>query len=897
MSKLYQDAQFRWLKPAEVHYILQNYENDQLKNETPQLPPSGSLFLFNKRVLRLFRRDGHNWRKKKDQRTVGEAHERLKVGNVEALNCYYAHGEDNPYFQRRIYWILDPALEHIVLVHYRDITKGKLASGSNPLLSPESSLTIGPGFYGGRNQQNASLSNTHNNPSPGSADVAPRSQSDVFDHWNGINKVEFGSSFDAEVDETFETIETDQSLNNDIIKELEPILGSELSGRHNYEGKVPTQSQHQTILHCSEDYEYCKKHCEDDGLCDSPWHQMPDASEESHLRSPSQDKDTSFWSEILDSSEALSSAGGNQPMEGSEGYWSFFREMHKGVPSLPSFMESKVTKFDESVLHHGDVGLTVAENHKFTILEVIPDWGYKGESTKVIIVGSFLCDPSISTWKCMFGGTEVPVDIIKEGVIRCKAPPHLSGKVSLCITSGNRESCSEVRDFEFRVKATMSSVDVQSTEATRSPEELLLLVRFAQMLLHGSSGKNENNTEPDSFLFRNLTEENDSWNCIIGDLLMGCGSSLEITNWLIEELLNDKLQTWITMRWKGPDQASCFLSRKEHSIIHMVAGLGFEWALTPVLRMGVNINFRDINGWTALHWAAKHGREKMVAVLIASGAFTWAVTDPTSEDPTGKTPASIASINGHIGLAAYLSESALTSHLSSLTLEESHLSKRSAEIEADRTISSLTEGVISTSEDRSSLKDTLAAVRTAAQAAARIQLAFRVHSFRKRQQKLATDGVHGIADMHKLYDTSSHNSAALSIQKKYRGWKGRKNYLSLHKKVVKIQAHVRGFQARKYYRVFCWAVRILDRVVLRWWRKGVGLRSFHPEKESNGDSEDEDIIKVYRKEKVETAIQDAVSRVLSIVSSPEARQQYSRMLEKFRQAKAVLGSTSSEAAT
>lgn len=39
----------------------------------------GSLFLFNKRVLRFFRRDGHNWRKKRDGRTVGEAHERLKV--------------------------------------------------------------------------------------------------------------------------------------------------------------------------------------------------------------------------------------------------------------------------------------------------------------------------------------------------------------------------------------------------------------------------------------------------------------------------------------------------------------------------------------------------------------------------------------------------------------------------------------------------------------------------------------------------------------------------------------------------------------------------------------------------------------------------------------------------
>lgn len=41
--------------------------------------PGGSLFLFNKRVLRYFRKDGHSWRRKKDGRTVGEAHERLKV--------------------------------------------------------------------------------------------------------------------------------------------------------------------------------------------------------------------------------------------------------------------------------------------------------------------------------------------------------------------------------------------------------------------------------------------------------------------------------------------------------------------------------------------------------------------------------------------------------------------------------------------------------------------------------------------------------------------------------------------------------------------------------------------------------------------------------------------------
>lgn len=30
-------------------------------------------------MLKFFRKDGHSWRKRKDQRTIAEAHERLKV--------------------------------------------------------------------------------------------------------------------------------------------------------------------------------------------------------------------------------------------------------------------------------------------------------------------------------------------------------------------------------------------------------------------------------------------------------------------------------------------------------------------------------------------------------------------------------------------------------------------------------------------------------------------------------------------------------------------------------------------------------------------------------------------------------------------------------------------------
>lgn len=192
-------------------------------------------------------------------------------------------------------------------------------------------------------------------------------------------------------------------------------------------------------------------------------------------------------------------------------------------------------------------------------------------------------------------------------------------------------------------------------------------------------------------------------------------------------------------------------------------------------------------------------REKMVAVLVASGASAGAVTDPSSQDPIGKTPASVAATHGHKGLAGYLSEVALTSHLSSLTLEESEISRGCAEVEAERTVNNISKSSLEANEDQIPLKNTLAAVRNAAQAAARIQSAFRAHSFRRRQQRevgvsiddygISSDDIQGLSAMSKLAfrNPRDYNSAAVSIQKKYRGWKGRKDFLALRQKVVKIQ--------------------------------------------------------------------------------------------------------------
>ncbi|XP_059285282.1 calmodulin-binding transcription activator 4-like isoform X8 [Lycium ferocissimum] len=935
VNDLVREGRFRWLRPAEVLFILQNHEDRQLAHQPPQKPASGSMFLFNKRVLRYFRKDGHNWRKKKDGRAVGEAHERLKVGNAEALNCYYAHGEKNPNFQRRSYWMLDPAYEHIVLVHYRDITEGKqiaaFMSQSSPVsstfcLSPSLSSTQHPGFTVVGSE---SCQQYQNESSPGYGEIC----SDAVINSNGMNvsditgRTEGVSSLPrVEISQALRRLEEQLSLNDDSSGEIYPLY-SEIENSNDAENLVhdknslfQIQDNSNNLLLQPHSGESSESQDQLLNLDDNMWKEMLD-----HCRSSpaaeSQAKCFGKW----DENGMLQTSSGSVPIEATESdRWPKFggkEALESSLTNLKqvddfkyparaqintfgSYPDQYTTIFDQDQIgtsFEADMSLTIVQKQKFTIHDISPDWGYSSETTKVVIVGSYLCNPSDYTWTCMFGDIEVPVQIIKEGAIRCQAPPHLPGKVALCITTGNRVSCSEVREFEYRVKIDDrgQSILPEVGGASKSSEELLLLVRFVQMLLSDSSVQKGDGSESNNDILEKSKASEDSWSQVIESLFFGTSASMITVDWLLQELLKDKLQQWLSSKLQEKDnQIGYSLSRKEQGIIHMIAGLGFEWALHPILNAGVSVNFRDISGWTALHWAARFGRETMVASLIASGAFAGAVTDPSSKDPFGKTAASIASSCGHKGVAGYLSEVALTSHLKSLTLEESELSKGTADVEAEKTISSVSTTSPVTHEDQLSLKDTLDAVRNAAQAAARIQSAFRAHSFRKRRLReaacaattcgdeywiLSNDAL-GLSAASKLAfrNTRDYNSAALSIQKKYRGWKCRKDFLAFRLKVVKIQAHVRGYQVRKEYKV-CWAVGILEKVVLRWRRRGVGLRGFRLEEEP---IEDEDILKLFRKKKVDAAINEAVSRVLSMVDSPEARRQYHRILEKYRQAKA-----------
>lgn len=189
-------------------------------------------------------------------------------------------------------------------------------------------------------------------------------------------------------------------------------------------------------------------------------------------------------------------------------------------------------------------------------------------------------------------------------------------------------------------------------------------------------------------------------------------------------------------------------------------------------------------------------REETVVALVNIGADPAALEDPTSKSPDGRTAADVASSCGHKGIAGFLAEAHLTSHLSLLSLKDWVISDNTNVPESALTFEGETDDV--------SLKGSLAALRNSVQVAAKIHTAFRVSSFRQREMREKEKKEHVdvlddvtvvslIGNRLKLGPSARsnseplHSAAAVKIQQKYRGWKGRKEFLKIRDKIVKIQ--------------------------------------------------------------------------------------------------------------
>ncbi|KAL3728749.1 hypothetical protein ACJRO7_033344 [Eucalyptus globulus] len=979
------DAQHRWLRPAEICEILQNYKKFQIAPEPANMPPSGSLFLFDRKVLRYFRKDGHNWRKKRDGKTVKEAHERLKAGSIDVLHCYYAHGEHNENFQRRTYWMLEEELSHIVLVHYLEVKGNRM--NIHRIKDTEETISLSHETEA-NHETNSSLSSiSHQNnyqvpsqttdsssPQASEYEDAESAYSNQANSGNhsivdfqeaGMQNIDTGHS-DPYYPASDSTDDYQQNLSlkpgmdflslsrADITRECnvaglalepqknldfsswEPLLESCTSGGQSTLIQVLGSSAQPVTP------DIMPKHTHDtleqlftDGISTKQEIGIQSQDQEElqvHLTNKIAESVSTenghHSNSFLDGNVALEvktgcPSMGKQPFanilaeEGLKKIDSFNRWMSKQLGDVNALLGQSSTgaywsaivnddgiDSSDSQEHDNNFMLTpsLSQEQLFSIIDFSPSWTYAGLEIKVLITGRFLRsqqDAELCKWSCMFGEVEVPAEVMADGVLRCHAPVHKAGRVPFYVTCSNRVACSELREFEFRVN---NSQDVISADTKDGSINETLYMRFTKLLcsntLRLSNSNIGENSQLRSKICSLLKDDDAHWDHVM-ESTSDEFSTEGVREQFFQKLLKEKLCEWLIEKAAEGGKGASVLDEGGQGVLHFASALGYDWALQPTIIAGVSVNFRDANGWTALHWAASFGRERTVASLISLGAAPGALTDPTPKYTTGRTPADLASANGHKGIAGYLAESALSAHLSLLNLDTAggdacHGSGgKAVQTISERSPTPIREGDLPSGV---SLKDSLAAVCNATQAAARIHQVFRVQSFQRKQLREFGDDNHGISDEHALTLVASKvykpgqvdeplHAAAIRIQNKFRGWKGRKEFLITRQRIVKIQAHFRGHQVRKNRKNILWSVGIVEKVILRWRRKGSGLRGFKREEltdtssmqDASSNEDEYDFLKEGRKQ-TEERLEKALARVKSMVQYPEARDQYRRLL-------------------
>ncbi|WOL00294.1 calmodulin-binding transcription activator 5-like isoform X2 [Canna indica] len=912
VEKLLEDARTRWFRPNEVHAVLSNYTLFKIQPQPIDNPTSGRVLLFDRKMLRNFRKDGHNWKKKKDGKTIQEAHEKLKIGNEDRIHVYYARSEGDPNFYRRCYWLLDKSLERIVLVHYRQTLedngfqqipasvqctetlslKKKMHnhSPSTPVHSATGSAhseVLGSAFA-----SEEINSGDHHVRSTGSAGTSTiDNYTDFQNHELSLHEIN--------------TLEWEE-LVGDTAHNDAPLIrdGDDLAYDQQRNGFANTMSNGGFLLNgIAAGFSSASPSnvTSGDDCC-------VDRSNGGYLQA---EKDKDMTSISL-STENLNHQVVEFDLDAivhNENTTIYPDDFLLSQNSFGNLLDDLQLQVSSSV---GDEvsSMTTLGDHTFNIIEISPGWSYSTEETKVIVVGYFSESKKhllSSNIYCVFGELCVEAEMVQPGVYRCKSLPQPPGQVDLFLTMDGHTPISQVLSFEYRClpdnpldgRVILSEDDFNNLKWEDYQKRLAYLLfstsNNASILSGRISVKSLNEAKEFSLVTSSLIEKN--WMNLLKPDNTNMLSSEPSREDFLELILRSKLQEWLYLKIAQGCETTSHDSQGL-GIIHLCAILNYTWAVRLYSLSGLSLDFRDTQGWTALHWAAHYGREKMVAALLSAGANPSLVTDPTSESRGGRTAADLASKQGYEGLAAYLAEKGLTAHFQAMSLS-GNISTHG--MPTTPTVANSNVHLMNLSEQECCLKESLAAYRNAADAADRIQSAIRERALKLQTKAIqlvkpemeASEIVAAMKIQHAFhnYNRRKMMKAAARIQSHFRTWKIRRDFVNMRKKAIKIQAAFRGHQERKQYRKICWSVGVLEKSILRWRLKRKGLRGIQVENakamrldiepESTGE---EEFYRVSR-EQAEDRVQRSVVRVQAMFRSYRAQQEYRRMKMVYEQAK------------
>ncbi|KAK1390394.1 Calmodulin-binding transcription activator 5 [Heracleum sosnowskyi] len=885
IGKVMEEAKSRWLRPNEIHAILCNHKYFTVYVKPINLPPGGMMVLFDRKMLRNFRKDGHNWKKKKDGKTVKEAHEHLKVGNDEKIHVYYAHGEDNPTFVRRCYWLLDKRLENIVLVHYRD-TQESQGSPSTPINSNSCSILSEPSVSQLLSEESDSVVDQVYYTSK-KAHLHPNEN--IQDHEYRIHEIN--------------TLEWDELVvpedPNQLIAPEAGIISS-FEKQNQYERSCYTRNE--ALFENGSSLQFSPLSAD---ICSAENNSLRNFSDLAAENNPDHFSISSNVFSGIVNGQIASDSFDTINKDGLQSEDSFGRWMSSVITDSPDSVLTGDQNLESSISTNQKTSTSVDHYQPsfseqiFSITDVSPTSTLTTEETKILVVGYFH-EAHSPFGKCnllvVCGDECVPAELVQPGVYRSFVSPHKAGLVDLYLSFDGQKSISQVVNFEYKSPQTEKLINLSDDELKWV--EFQNQMRLAHLLFSTSRRLGTYSTIlsqsalKEAKLFAQKTSQiGNEWASFLKYIKDNRLSFPQAKDNLFELTLQNRLRDWLLERIAERCKVTDYDDQGQ-GVIHLCAILGYKWAIYQFSLSGLSLDYRDKFGWTALHWAASCGREDMVATLLSAGAKPNLVTDPTSENPGGCTAADLASKHGYDGLAAYLAEKGLLQHFADMTIA----GNVSGSLQITTT-NPTSPGIFT--EDELYLKDTLSAYRTAADAAARIQAAFREQSLKVQADAVKfsnpeDDARSVIAAMKIQHAYRNHGTrkkmlAAVQIQHRFRTWKMRRDFLKLRHHTIKIQAVYRGYQERRQYRKIIFAVGVVEKAILRWRMKGKGFRGLHVPDEASKDSEQEgeveEFFKASRKQ-AEERIERSVIRVQAMFRSKRAQEDYRRM--KLAHIKATL---------
>ncbi|WVZ65971.1 hypothetical protein U9M48_015251 [Paspalum notatum var. saurae] len=881
-DKLMAEAGMRWFRPNEIYAVLSNYARFKVHAQPIDKPMSGTVVLYDRKVVRNFRKDGHNWKKKKDGKTVQEAHEKLKIGNEEKVHVYYARGEDDPNFFRRCYWLLDKDLERIVLVHYRQTSEENAIPPPHTEAEVAEAPPINVIHYTSPLTSTDSASARTELSSSAAAAAAPE---EINSHGGG--------AISSETDDHGSSLE---SFWADLLESsMKNSSGDGGSLTSNHQINHGTQHSGNNIFNTN---------AKSNAIFSPPTNVVSEAYANPGLNQVSESyfgplkqqatQSPSLLTSNLDpqSKQLMKAPVDDVPArQNSLGLWKYLDDDNTCLEDNPS-----------SVIPPTE---PVTDERPFHITEISSEWAYCKEDTKVLLVGYFhenYRHLAATNLYCVIGDTCVVANIVQAGVYRFMARSHVPGRVNLYLTLDGKTPISEVLSFNYRTmpgSSLESELSVDEYEPKRS--RLQMQMRLARLLFSTNKKKIAPKLLVEGSRVSNLLSASTEkeWMDLSKVLTDSKGTCVPATEGLLELVLRNRLQEWLVEKvLEG--QKSTGRDDLGQGPIHLCSFLGYTWAIRLFSLSGFSLDFRDSSGWTALHWAAYCGREKMVAALLSAGANPSLVTDPTHDDPAGHTAADLAARQGYDGLAAYLAEKGLTAHFEAMSLSKDKRSTSRAP-----SLKRNTKEFENLSEQELCLRESLAAYRTAADAASNIQAALRERTLKLQTKEIQlanpeTEAATIVAAMRiqhafRNYNRKKMMRAAARIQSHFRTWQTRRNFMNMRRQAIKIQAAYRGHQVRRQYRKVIWSVGVVEKAILRWRKKRKGLRgiatgmpvAMATDTEAASTAE-EDYYQLGRQQ-AEDRFNRSVVRVQALFRSHRAQQEYRRMKLAHEEAKEEFG--------